>query len=200
MSTRTLVTRAPATVAGALVTVLLLLLAGCTSGPPPGEEVPGVRAGVTLPAPEDREPAPTDVEVQVLGEDGGEELALEDLAGQVVVLNFWASWCGPCRAEQPELNDAAEALADLPVTFLGVNIDDTVPNALAHVREFDIPYDSVFDPSAAYASRFGAVGPRSIPTTILIDAEGRVAARLFGITDFIEVTALADRLAQEVAP
>lgn len=191
---------APATVAGALVTVLALLLAGCTSGPPPGEEVPGVRAGVTLPAPEDRETAPVDIAVPVLGEDEGTELALGDLAGQVVVLNFWASWCGPCRAEQPELNEAAEALADLPVTFLGVNIDDTVPNALAHEREFAIPYDSVFDPSAAYASRFGAVGPRSIPTTILIDAEGRVAARLFGITDFIEVTALADRLAAEVSP
>lgn len=190
-------THAPAPFAGALVAVLLVLLAGCTPSAPPGEVVPGVRTGVTLPAPEDRERAPTDIEVEVLGEEGT-MLALDELAGEVVVLNFWASWCGPCRAEQPELNEAAEALADLPVTFLGVNIDDTVPNALAHVREFEIPYDSVFDPSAGYASRFGAVGPRSIPTTIVLDAEGRVAARLFGLTDFIEVTALAERLASEV--
>lgn len=189
---------APALVAGAFVTALLL--AGCTEATPAGEVVPGVRAGVTLPAPADRPPAPTGEAVQVLGADEGEELSLGDFDGQVVVLNFWASWCGPCRAEQPELNAAAEALADLPVAFLGVNIDDTIPNAQAHEREFSIPYPSLFDPSAGYAAEFGGVGPRSIPTTILIDAEGRVAARLFGITGLIEVTALAERLAEEAPP
>lgn len=189
---------APALVAGALLTALLL--SGCTDATPAGETVPGVRAGVTLPAPGDRPPAPTDAAVQVLGAPDGTEVSLADFAGEVVVLNFWASWCGPCRAEQPELNAAAEVLADLPVAFLGVNIDDTVPNAQAHEREFDIPYPSLFDPAAAYAADFGGVGPRSIPTTILIDAEGRVAARLFGITDLIEVTALAERLAQEAPP
>ena len=188
---------APALVAGALLTGVL---SGCTDGPPPGEVVPGVRTGVTLPAPEDRPPAPVDEAVQVLGEGDGTTLSLADLAGEVVVLNFWASWCGPCREEQPELNEAADALGDLPVQFLGVNINDTVPNAQAHVREFGIPYPSLFDPSSGYAAKFGGVGPRSIPTTILIDAEGRVAARLFGLTDFIEVTALAERLAQEAAP
>lgn len=189
---------APALVAGALLTALLFLLSGCSDAAPAGEEVPGVRAGVTLPAPEDRTAAPTDVAVQVLGADEGEELSLGDFAGEVVVLNFWASWCGPCRVEQPELNDAAAALADQPVQFLGVNIDDTVANAQAHEREFAMDYPSLFDPSSAYAAEFGGVGPRSIPTTIIIDAEGRVAARLFGLTDFIEVTALADRLASEV--
>lgn len=195
---RSALRNAPALVAGAFVTALLL--AGCTDAAPPGETVPGVRAGVTLPAPADRPAAPVDEAVQVLGAEDGTELSLGDFAGEVVVLNFWASWCGPCRAEQPELNAAAAALADLPVAFLGVNIDDTVPNAQAHEREFDMPYPSLFDPSAAYASEFGGVGPRSIPTTILIDAEGRVAARLFGITDLIEVTALAERLAEEAPP
>jgi thiol-disulfide isomerase/thioredoxin len=192
---------APAPVAGAFITVLLaLVLAACGDAAPAGERVPGVRAGVTLPAPEDLPAAPVTESVQVLGAQDGTELSLADYAGEVVVLNFWASWCGPCRAEQPELNAAATAMADLPVAFLGVNIDDTVPNAQAHEREFEIPYPSVFDPAAAYASEFGGVGPRSIPTTILIDAEGRVAARLFGITDLIEVTALAERLAEEAPP
>lgn len=191
--------RAPGLVPALVVGALLAGgLAGCSDGPPPGEVVPGVRTGVTLPAPADREPAPVDREVQVLGEDDGTVTSLADYAGEVVVLNFWASWCGPCREEQPDLNEAVVALEGLPVSFLGVNIDDTVPNALAHVREFEIPYPSLFDPSVAYAAEFGAVGPRSIPTTIMIDHEGRVAARLFGITDFIEVTALAERLAQEV--
>ena len=184
---------APVLVAGALASALL---SGCAESAPPGEVVPGVRTGVTLPAPEDRDPAPVDIEVEVVGGDG-ETLSLGDFAGGVVVLNFWASWCGPCRAEQPELNAARDALSDEPVAFLGVNIDDTVPNAQAHEREFSMEYPSLFDPSAAYASSFGSVGPRSIPTTIIIDPEGRVAARLFGITDFIEVTALAERVAQE---
>lgn len=188
---------APALAAGAFVTALLL--AGCSDAAPAGETVPGVRAGVTLPAPEDRPAAPVDEAVPVLGAGDGTAISLADYAGEVVVLNFWASWCGPCRVEQPELNEAATALAERPVRFLGVNIDDTVPNAQAHEREFAMPYPSVFDPSSAYAAEFGGVGPRSIPTTILIDAEGRVAARLFGLTDFIEVTALADRLADEVS-
>ena len=196
--TRRSVRTAPALLAGALCAALLLV--GCTDAAPTGERVPGVRAGVTLPAPGDRPSAPTDEAVQVLGAEEGTTLSLADFAGEVVVLNFWASWCGPCRAEQPELNAAAEALADQPVAFLGVNIDDTVPNARAHEREFAIPYPSLYDPAAGYAAEFGGVGPRSIPTTILIDAEGRVAARLFGITDLIEVTALAERLAQEAPP
>lgn len=139
-------------------------------------------------------------EVQLLGEEDGTTLSLADLAGEVVVLNFWASWCGPCRDEQPDLNEAVVALQGEPVQFLGVNIDDSVPNAQAHVREFGVDYPSLFDPSSGYAAKFGGVGPRSIPTTILIDAEGRVAARLFGTTDAVEIQALADRLAEEAPP
>ncbi|MEX2458366.1 MAG: TlpA disulfide reductase family protein [Actinomycetota bacterium] len=151
-----------------------------------------MRPGVSLEDPDSRPAAPDDV-VPVLGED--RELSLADLRGQVVVLNFWASWCGPCRAEQPDLNEAHAQLAPRNVVFLGVNIDDTEPNALAHVREFAIPYPSLFDPSSRYAGAFGGVGPRSIPSTILIDEQGRVAARLFGTTTTEEVVALAERLA-----
>ena len=180
----------------ALLALAALALAGCTSsgqGGGDGEAIPGVRPGVTLGDPAGRPHAPT-AAVRVLGEDD-RELSLADLRGEVVVLNFWASWCGPCRTEQPDLNEAHAQLADEGVTFLGVNIQDTEPNALAHVREFDIPYPSLSDPSSRYASEFKGVGPRSIPSTILIDAEGRVAARLFGTTTTEEVVALAQRLA-----
>jgi thiol-disulfide isomerase/thioredoxin len=159
--------------------------------------IPGVRVGVTLPAPEDRIAAPLDLEVKVIGGDG-RTMTLGELRGQVVVVNFWASWCAPCRAEQPDLNEARLRLEEEPVTFIGVNIDDTEPNALAHEREFEVAYPSLFDPDVSFAARFGSVGPRSIPTTILLDAEGRVAIRLFGITDTLEVTLAAKRLAQEV--
>ena len=110
-------------------------------------------------------------------------ISVDDYAGDVVVMNFWASWCGPCRSEQPELNDAAEALADMDVSFLGVNVkDDSSTNALSHEAEFAIPYPSIEDPAAEFAARFSGIGPRTLPSTVLIDRQGRVAVSLFGQT------------------
>ncbi|MDX1658679.1 MAG: TlpA disulfide reductase family protein [Nitriliruptorales bacterium] len=178
--------------------LLLSLVAVACSGASAAdcdERIGGVRPGVCIPAAAEREPAPT-AAMPVLGED--RDLSLEELRGEVVVLNFWASWCGPCRAEQPDLNLAYEELQDQPVRFLGVNLQDSEVNAQAHEREFDMPYPSLFDPSNVYAAKFEGVGPRSIPSTIIIDKEGRVAARLFGqILGAQEVVALAERLSFE---
>lgn len=178
-----------------LVLGALLLLAGCTGGGASAddcERIAGVRPGLCPIAVDERGPAP-DERVPVLGT--GEPLGLPDLRGQVVVLNFWASWCGPCRVEQPDLNEAFEALPGAEVAFLGVNIEDTETNALAHEREFDIPYPSLYDPANDFASRFAGIGPRTIPSTIFIDAEGRVAARVFGIIGTSEIIGLADAIA-----
>jgi thiol-disulfide isomerase/thioredoxin len=155
-------------------------------------DLPGVRPGL-CPTPEaERTEAPTDA-LRVLGEE--QELSLADLRGEVVVVNFWASWCGPCRTEQPDLNEAHEILSGEGVRFLGVNIEDTEPNALAHQREFDIPYESLFDARNRYSSQFRGVGPRTIPTTLVIDEEGRVAARMFGSPrDATEVVALVEHV------
>lgn len=172
-------------------------LAACAGATPDCERIRGARPGLCLTDVDDRGLAPTDP-VPVLGGDG-EELSLEELRGRVVVLNFWASWCGPCRVEQPDLNEAAAMLPEDEVAFLGVNIEDTATNAQAHEREFDIPYPSLYDPANAFASRFGGIGPRTIPTTVFLDREGRVATRIFGVVGTNEVVGVADAIAAETA-
>ena len=176
--------------------LVLSACAGSSASADDCDPIPGVRDGLCPIAVEERQPAPVDRLETVTDED--EEVALSDLEGRTVAVNFWASWCGPCRAEQPDLNEASQALPDDEVAFLGVNIEDTRPNAQAHAREFDIPYPSLFDPANDYASRFEGVGPRTIPTTILIDREGRVAARIFGVTDTPELLGLLESIAGEV--
>lgn len=179
-----------------LLAAAALLLGACGGGAGDAcERLPGVRPGVCPLPVEQREPAP-DEPMPLVGGDGA-ELSLTELRGQVVVVNFWASWCGPCRVEQPDLNDAAAALPDDEVAFVGVNIEDREANALAHIREFDVPYPHLYDPTNAFASRFGGVGPRTIPTTVLLDTQGRVAVRLFGLTTATELTVLAEQLANE---
>ena len=120
-----------------------------------------------------------------------EVLSLADLEGRVVVVNFWASWCGPCRVEQPDLNDAWDLFPPDEVVVIGVNIEDSRANALAHLEEFAVPYVSLFDPVNELAGRFSGIGARTIPTTLILDADGRVAARLLGLTDTREIAALA---------
>ena len=161
------------------------------------QRYPGVREGVCLADAAERPEAP-EGEWPVLGQD--QQISLDDYAGDVVVLNFWASWCGPCRSEQPELNDAADALEDLGVSFLGVNVqDDSTANALAHEAEYAIPYPSIEDPAARYAAQFSGIAPRTLPSTVLVDRQGRVAVSLFGQTTYEEVVTLARLLAEEPA-
>ena len=159
-----------------------------------------MRPGVCpLPVAE-RQPVP-DVTLPVLPSDaalaaGATELSLADLEGRVVVVNFWASWCGPCRIEQPDLNAVDALLPDGEVVLVGVNIEDTEANALAHLAEFDVPYLSVFDPVNELAGRFEGIGARTIPSTVFLDVEGRVAARVLGLTDAREIAAIAAEISR----
>ncbi len=173
------------------------VLAACSSGDSaPCDDIPDIRRGVCLTAPSERPLAPTDA-FPLLG-DEDREIGLGDFAGEVVVLNFWASWCGPCRAEQPILNDAVEALEGLGVAFLGVDLQENLPaNGIAHEAEFAIPYPSIYDPSSAYAAKFRGIGASTIPSTVLIDRDGRVATTIYGQLLGGEVEALAARLAAE---
>jgi thiol-disulfide isomerase/thioredoxin len=101
------------------------------------------------------------------------------MRGRVLVVNFWASWCGPCRAEQPALSAVARAWRDRGVVFIGVNVQDTRAAALAYVREFQMRYQSLFDRSAEIAAKLPAV---ALPTTFILDRDGVIAYQLTGKT------------------
>lgn len=112
----------------------------------------------------------------------GEQVSLDDYAGQVVVVNVWGSWCAPCRAEAPMLAEAARDLAKQDVAFLGIDSRDPSESAArAFVRNFEIPYPSIYDQQGRTLLAFrGTLTPNSIPSTVVIDREGRVAASVLG--------------------
>ena len=106
--------------------------------------------------------------------DGSGERRLAELRGQVVVLNFWASWCEPCRDEAPALSAAHERLQeDGTGTVLGVTYDDATADSKAFVAEQDVAFPSVRDVGKELAQRYGT---RSLPETFVLDAQGRVVA------------------------
>lgn len=123
--------------------------------------------------------------------DGSGSLALSDLAGRPVLLNFWASWCVPCRDEAPLLKEAHERYGD-KVAFVGVNIKDARDDALAFDEEFALDYPDVRDEGSVIFSDFGLTGQ---PETFLIDSEGKVVQHINGPLPDMETV---DALIQEI--
>lgn len=104
--------------------------------------------------------------------DGGRyDLAAQ--RGKVVVVNFWGSWCAPCRAEIADLEEVYQATKARGVEFLGINIRDDRDKALAFQRG-RVTYPSLFDPSSRLALDF-EIPPNAIPATIVLDRQGRIA-------------------------
>jgi thiol-disulfide isomerase/thioredoxin len=124
----------------------------------------------------------------------GSRLTFSSYRGQVVVLNFWGSWCGPCRAEAPALAVAAQQYRSSGVAFLGVDVRDTPASAEAFVRDYRIAYPSVSDTSSLITLDFTAVVPiAGTPTTLVIDGTGHIAGAVFGTATYPELaTILAD--------
>ena len=114
--------------------------------------------------------------------DTGATVSSADYKDRVLVVNFWASYCAPCRAEAPLLEKLSQTWADKGVSFLGVNTYDETASSLAFARNYGVTYPSVIDVKSgevqlAFA---GSVAPSALPTTIVLDSSGRVAARILG--------------------
>jgi thiol-disulfide isomerase/thioredoxin len=175
---RALVLAAAAAAAG-------LLVSGCsaTSGSVDSSTryVAGDGSTVLL-APEDREAV-----VEAAGTTlEGAPLDLADLRGEVVVVNLWASWCSPCRAEAGVLENVYNETKGKGVEFVGIvsGGKDSIDNARAFQRRFDVSYPSMFDGDNSLVLAFrGQLPPSAIPTTLVLDRQGRVAARALGEVD-----------------
>lgn len=136
-----------------------------------------------------RSPAPTLVGTTL----DGKPFSLTDLAGNVVVINVWGSWCAPCRAETPDLVRVANEEADRAVRFVGINTRDNPDAAKAFVRSFEVPYPSVRDNNGEVLLSFRDTIPTTVvPTTVVIDRQGKVAARIIGPVTYRTLKGLLD--------
>lgn len=121
----------------------------------------------------------------------GETFRLSDYRGQVVVMNFWASWCVPCREEAPVLEQTWRAYKDRGVVFLGVDIWDSDADALKFLNEFRITYANGPDPSGKIAVDYGVTG---IPETFFITKDGMIASKAIGVLNETTLPAILDEL------
>lgn len=127
----------------------------------------------------------------------GKPFKLADLKGKVVVVNFWASWCAPCRGEAPSLQQIYEENKSKGVEFLGVNFKDSKANAEAFERKFKITYPSLYDADGQVTLAFREVPPSAIPSTLVLDRQGRVAARIIGATTYSTLNPLVAKVRAE---
>jgi DsbE subfamily thiol:disulfide oxidoreductase len=105
------------------------------------------------------------------------------------VINVWADWCAPCRREQPQLVELAARYREDGVRFLGINYQDDRDAARAWVREFEVPYPSLFDPAGRSAADLGFP---ALPDTYVVDPGGTIRWVVYGETDEQELAGLID--------
>ncbi|HEU0213815.1 MAG TPA: TlpA disulfide reductase family protein [Jiangellaceae bacterium] len=152
---------------------------------------------VTLVPADTRAPAP-DFGGPLLG---GGDFDLAAARGDVVVLNVWGSWCPPCREEAPDLQAVNESFDGQGVQFVGVNVRDNDVDAQAFEREFGLTYPSVVDENGSRLLAFrDTLPPTSIPSTLVVDRQGRMAASVLGQITEASLRDLVSSIAAEQAP
>jgi peroxiredoxin len=125
----------------------------------------------------------------------GSPVRFASYRGHVVVLNFWGSWCSPCRGEAATLTVVYEQYRNKGVQFLGVDIQDNTASALAFTRTHGVPYPSVNDPNDLVPLAFGSAVPiSSTPTTLVIDGSGHIAGEIIGRATYQELNTLLGKV------
>ena len=120
----------------------------------------------------------------------GDQLDVAGYAdGDVLVINVWADWCTPCRAEQPSLVRLADRYEGDGVRFLGINYQDDRDAARAWIQEFQVPYPSLFDPAGRSAADLGFP---ALPDTYVVDRDGTIRWVIYGAFDERELTRMID--------
>ncbi len=184
--------------------VLLVVLAGCSTGDDAVAQggtfefvAPGGKTDITYDPPDSRHrPGPiTGPELT----DPAKTVSLDDFAGQVVVINVWGQWCGPCRSEITELQKVYEATRGLGVAFLGIDVrDNNRDAAVDFVVDRKVTFPSIYDPAMRTMIAFGGRYPTTvIPSTVVLDRQHRVAAVFLRELLVQDLQPLVERLAAE---
>ncbi len=185
-----------------LISVLAILLGIAVyymTAPPSGksgDEKPDIanhETSTTLPKELVMHDAPKALENLIFTNALGEEQSLADFKGQFLVVNFWATWCAPCREEMPSLSALQAHFADQPVKILAVSLDRGAPEKpLSFLQDLGVE-NLVFlhDPKSVTARQIGAFG---LPTTLLVDTQGREIGRLLGEAEW-DTQAIKDLIA-----
>lgn len=185
-----------------LLVAAVLLLAGCATGTDAVARggtfefvTPGGKTDIFYDP-----PATRGVVAGLSGEsltEPGTTVSLQRYRGQVVVLNVWGSWCGPCRAEADDLVQVATATADQGVQFIGIDVRDSRQAGADFARDFGMTYPSVFDPPGRTLLALKGIPRSVVPLTIVLDRQHRVAAVFLHAVHAQDLQPIVERIARE---